>query len=111
MLTILCYGITLLVYIIVFLWGVLGEHNGEYFGYGLFSFYYIIPITSFLGALIIGTINTPWKWFYPILFGVVGFVIPIIVFGRIANIPLLVYVLPSLVGLSIGAFVFFLKNR
>ncbi len=110
MLTLLCYGISVLVYAAILLWGLFGKHNGEYFGYGLFSFYFILPAVSFIGALILSATNTPWKWLYPILFGVLGFAIPIIVFKRMAQMPWGLYFIPSLVGFGIGLLIFTFKK-
>jgi len=101
----LCYGISFVIYISILLWGILGEHNGEYFGYSLFSFYYILPITSFFGALILGIIKTYWKWLYPALFGTFGFIITLIVFKRITHMSFGLYFIPSLIGLAIGLIV------
>ena len=56
MIAFLCYLITALVYTAVLLWGIFGDHSNDAlgYGYGLFSFFIIIPVISFLGALRIG---------------------------------------------------------
>ena len=111
MLTALCYGISFLVYVIILLWGMFGNHSGEYFGYCLFSFYFIIPAVSFVGAFILSSKNTLWKWVYPVLFGVLGFAIPIVVFKRMAQMPIGLYFIPSLIGLAIGLLMSKVKNK
>ncbi len=99
---ILCYGVSFIIYISILLWGLFGKHNNEYFGYCLFSFYLIMPSVSFLSALILGITKSFWKWIYPLCFGSLGFIIPIIVFSKTIQTPLYLYFLPSAIGLAIG---------
>lgn len=110
--TFFCYGVTFLVYIAILLWGILGNfNNDDWFGYGLFSFYLIMPIVSFVCAATLGIIKTPLKWIYPFLFGVFGFLVSILVAKRVPNIPLMIYFLPSIAGLAIGVFIGFIRNK
>lgn len=102
MLTIICYGVSLAVYISVTLWGFWGDHDIDYFGYGIIGFYCILPVVSFLCSLILGFTKTYWKFVYPSLFGTLGFIIPLIVFRRMSQIPLGLFFLPSVIGLFIS---------
>ena len=111
MLTVICYSISFAVYTTVALWGFFGNHDVDYFGYGLIGFYCILPAVSFLCSLILGFTKTYWKFVYPALFGTLGFIIPLMVFGRMSQIPLGLFFLPSVIGLLIGWGVFSILKR
>ena len=87
----------------IFLWGISIDPINR-FGYGLISFYFIIPITSFSAALVLGAKNSRSKWWYPFSFGMFGVVIAIVVLGRISWVldVLPVLTIPAFAGLGIG---------
>jgi hypothetical protein len=71
----ICYGISFAIYIAILLWGMLGNHHGSYFGWGIASFYLVLPTLSFTMALIINMENAHLKWIYPLVFSAFGLVI------------------------------------
>ena len=100
--TILCYVISFIIYMAIFLWGIFGEHHGSYFGYGMFSFYLIIPVTSFIISLFLALKNAYLKWLYPFLFGAFGLFIPMMVFPRMFSDVWIFCIVPAFVGYSVG---------
>ena len=73
-----CHAASFIVYLTIIMWGKMGQHNGEYFGYGLVSFYLVIPLTSFAAALVLKVADAYLSTLYPFLFGVLGLTIPIV---------------------------------
>ena len=70
-----CYGVSLIIYVVIFLWGMLGDHNGSYFGWGIVSFYCFIPVFSFIMALELNAANASFKWLYSFVFSALGLTI------------------------------------
>lgn len=62
--TIIGFGITILISLIILLWGLFGNIMGNELGYGLLSFYIIMPLTAFITALILGLKNAYLKILY-----------------------------------------------
>ena len=110
MVTLVCYGISFLVYGAILLWGIFGDHKGSLFGYGLVSFYFAIPVTSFAMALILNLKNTQFKWLYPVVFAAFGLAIARIVMGRWISDIWLLCILPVFIGSGIGLLIFQLKK-
>ena len=98
----ICGGITFFIFLIIFIWGIF-LNSGDEMGYAVLSFYIIMPVTSFVMALILSISNAYFKWLYPIIFGLIGFFIPPIVFkGSWGWIALFFSMIPALLGLAIG---------
>jgi len=103
----LCYGISLIVYTAVLLWGILGEFRdyGSYIGYGVISFYFILPITSFASAMILALRDTYMKWLYPFTFSIFGIAIPLLITPVLLPNVWFTCVLPAFFGLGTGLFI------
>jgi len=108
----ICNGVTSLIFLIVTLWGLFFMSSGDEMGYALLSFYLIIPVSSFVIALIISKTGTNLKWMYPVIFGMIGFFIPTLIFhgswGWFAGVYVVV---PALLGLIIGTVVQKIRAR
>ena len=106
--TFFCYGISFFVYTAILIWGIIGDHRGSYFGYGLFSFYFAIPTLSLIMALVLNLNNASLKWLYPLLFGVFGIAISALVsWVKLSSWALfldtwLFCIIPAFVGSGIG---------
>jgi hypothetical protein len=102
--TLYCYITSFLIYTAILLSGVFGEHSGGYFGYGLFSFYLVIPATSLITALIlhISNANAVLKWLYPFVFGAFGIIIPLLVWPSMLSDVWFLCIVPAWVGLGFG---------
>ena len=111
MVTLICYGISFIVYSAILLWGILGEHRGSFWGYGLVSFYFAIPATSFIMALILNLKNALLKWLYPFIFAVFGLIIARTVMTKWLSDVWLLCVLPAFVGSGIGLLIHFAKHK
>ncbi|MCL2837657.1 MAG: hypothetical protein FWE04_01125 [Oscillospiraceae bacterium] len=72
-----CYGISLIIYLLIFLYGISITDSANYFGFVLLIFYPVTTITSFVCSLILQLFNARLKWIYPFLFAIFGFVIAI----------------------------------
>ena len=105
--TLLCYSLSLLIYAIVLLWGLFGDHHSSYYHssyivYAIISFYLVLPVTSFISAMVLGIRRTFFKWPYPFLFSLFGLSIPFLVFPFIIPNVWLACVLPAFFGLGAG---------
>ncbi len=107
----LCYGITFLVFLAIFLWGTFGVPPGDEMGFSLLNFYLLMPCVSFVAALVLGAQNARAKWIYPIFAGILGFAVPALVFGGVDWISLFFSFIPSVAGLGIGVFVRALRAK
>lgn len=72
-------------------------------GFSVLSFYLIMPVASLVAALLLGVKNAHMKRAYPVFAGILGFIIPSLVFGGINWVSALFSFVPSVIGLGIGA--------
>ena len=100
--TILCYAISFAIYTAILLWGVLGDHHGSFFGYGMLSFYLVLPATSFVYSLLSALMKIHLKWLYPFLFSAYGLMIPLIVFPNMFSDVWIFCIVPAFLGYGIG---------
>ena len=107
-----CYGITLVMFTIILFWGMSGIFMGGGQRYRLFT-YALIPAVTGIAGLALGVCNSRAKWPYPVFAGVLAYLVPSIVTGRIAvllGVPYFIYpFISALVGLCAG--VIFCKMR
>lgn len=97
------YGLSFLIFLIIFLWGILFLDNGDEMGYVVLNFYIIMPLTSLIMAIILGMKDGNLKWGYPIIFGILGIIIPALVFkGSWDWISIFFSLIPGFIGLLIG---------
>lgn len=97
------YGISFFIFLIILLWGIFFLDDGGALGYVIMNFSIIMPITSLVMGIILGIKDAYLKWGYPILFGLLGIIIPAIVFrGSWDWFYILYSLIPSLLGLTIG---------
>ena len=100
----ICNIVTLFIFMAITLWGVLFLRSGNEMGYALLSFYMIIPVSSFVIAFILTKTETNLKWLYPVLFGLIGYFIPTLVFRSSWGWFAALYVaVPAILGLLIGS--------
>lgn len=102
---IICYGSTICIFLIIALWGMFGSIDGDALGYSILNFYLIMPLTSMINGLILGIKNIYLKWMFPVLFGILGFLIPRFVFGSWDGIALIFSFIPALLGVSAGTLI------
>ncbi len=76
----ICYGVTFALFLIIFLWGTIGSITGNEMGYTVLCFYLFMPFTSLVMAFILGINTAHMKWLYPVIFGILGFIIPWAIF-------------------------------
>jgi len=113
--TLICYGISFSIYSAILLWG-LTISSTNFFGYGILSFYMILPVTSFGMALAL-QISKAWlKWLYPFIFSAYGLAIPAIIsYAGLSTLVIFWDVwplafIPAFLGSGIG-FLIFLNNN
>lgn len=88
--------------VFILIQGIFFLNPGDAMGYSLLDFYLILPITAFVCSIIAGKEETPLKWILPILFGIIGFLLPGIVFQSYDMVAVFFALLPSIVGTLIG---------
>jgi len=69
-----CYGHSVVVYIIIFLIGMLRDYP-SLTAWGFVSFHLMMPILSFVTALVLNATNAYLKWLYPYFISVFGLAI------------------------------------
>jgi hypothetical protein len=115
--TLTCYGISLLVYALILLWGLLGDIRGSMLGYGMLCFYVIIPILSLVTAIVLNANNADLKWMYPFIFSAFGIAIPaILALNKLTTWAMfsdvwLFCIIPPFLGSTIGFFIRFRASR
>ena len=99
--SIICYGVSALIFLAIGLWGVFLP-AGDEMGYVLIGFYIIMPLTALIASLIISIKKGYMYWFYPVFVGLLSIIIPFVVFSTFDEIDLFFSFFPALIGLIIG---------
>ncbi len=110
-LSLICFCATFFVFLTIFLWGIFGLTSGDEMGFSVLNFYLIMPSVFFAAALLLGIKNAYMKWAYPVFAGILGFIVPSLVFSGINWISLFFSFFPSMIGLGIGTLVWKLRAR
>ena len=95
----------------ILLWGKFGLQPGDEMGYALLTFYILMPLMSYACSIGIGFQNSIIKWFTPLLFGVLGGLIPYLVFSSTDRIFVFFAFIPSVVGLITGVIIKAIANK
>ena len=99
--SIICYGISALIFLAIYTFGVFLS-PGDEIGYVLLNFYIVMPITTLIVSIIISNKKGYLFWFYPVFVGLLGIIIPSVVFNTFEMLSLLFAFIPALIGLIIG---------
>jgi hypothetical protein len=99
--SIICYGVSALIFFVIGLEGVFLS-PGDEMGYCVFNFYIVMPLTTIIVSCIISMKKGYLFWFYPIFVGILGIIIPFLVFSTFDRIDLYFAFFPALIGLIIG---------
>ena len=106
----MCMGMSLLTYTIIY-YGSFRISNNNLFGFSVLSFYVIIPVVSFICALLLQALNTPLKYAYPFLCALFSIAILVMTkrWGLLKDVCMLC-VLPPFVGMIIGKVIVLLRR-
>ena len=99
----ICYGISAAVFLLIYFWGEFWLCPGDELGYSLLSFYLIMPLTAFIISAVLSAKNCVFLWLYPVVFGILGFLIPFAVFVSLGPIMFCLALIPSLLGILAGS--------
>lgn len=99
--SIICYGVSALIFLAIYTFGVFLS-AGDEIGYVLLNFYIVMPLTALIVSLIISMKKGYLFWFYPVFVGLLGIIIPSVVFSTFEMLSLLFAFIPALIGLIIG---------
>jgi len=102
--SIICYGISALIFLVIGIWGVFLP-AGDEMGYCLLNFYIVMPLTALIVSLIINMEKGYLFWFYPVFVGILGIIIPFVVFSTFEMQSLFIAFFPALIGLIVGWFI------
>lgn len=100
-----CFGITVLLYASILLWGILYPENNVKFEGAAVLFFFVMPAISFVVAMMIGIKNVRLKWLYPAVVAVLAYFINVVTIPTGSRIPGLFCVATSIIGLGIGLLV------
>lgn len=110
--SIVSYGVSFGIFVIIALWGKLFLKSGDEIGYVLMNFYFIMPMLSLAIGIVLGVKDAYLKWAYPIVFGILGIVIPAFVFSNSWDwISIFFSLIPASLGLVIGVLINKSRNR
>jgi len=84
---------------------------GDEIGYVILYLYLLLPFTSLVCSLFLGTRATVLKYLAPIIFGIFGSLVPTIVFHYFSWFALSFGFIPSLFGLTIGHIIYLCKKK
>lgn len=99
----LVFGLSFLVFLAIIIWGKFILEDGDEMGFILLNFYAIMPIVSLISGIVLGMNDDPLKWIYPIVFGLLGIIIPpFIIVGGWDWIAIFFSLIPAIIGLVIG---------
>lgn len=101
---IICYGISLLIFLVIGLFGV-SLPAGDEMGYTVLNFYILMPLATSSISLIISFKRGCAFWLYPVFAVFSGAIISFAVFNTFYMIDLIVTLIPALFGLVIGLFI------
>lgn len=91
--------------------GVFFMPHGQEMGYTIFYLYLLLPSVSLVCTCMLGRHKTKLKWLAPVVFGIVGMILPYTVFHTFDLIALWFAFIPSLVGLAIGLLYGFIVGK
>lgn len=75
---------------------------GDEIGYCVLNFYIIMPLITLIVSLIISMKIAYMFWFYHVFVGILGIIIPFVLFRTFDEIALFFGFIPALIGLIIG---------
>jgi uncharacterized membrane protein YeaQ/YmgE (transglycosylase-associated protein family) len=78
---------------------------GDEMGYCILDFYIIMPLTTLIISIIMTAKRAYLFWLYPIVFGILGILIPYLVFGTFDIISIFFAFVPALIGRAVVSFV------
>lgn len=101
------------VYTIILLQGTIFLEPGNEMGYTILNMYIILPATSACCSAAIGLGGSKVKWGVPVVFGVLGYLLPSIVFHSFSFEVISLYFagIPSLLGMIVGSQVLRLEEN
>lgn len=91
---------------LLMIWGVVFQRVEDEIGYSLVAFYLIMSLLSIICSAVWASGRSKTKFFAPIIFGAMGFMLPFTVFQSFDVICLFFAFIPSLIGLLIGLCVY-----
>jgi hypothetical protein len=97
------------------IWGKLtGNLRGNEIGFTVIIMWLVMPVTSFAITLILSIKDYFWKWIFPFIACAFGYIIPLVMFrnaGAAGLEPLMLSLVPALLGLGIGLLICKLRKR
>lgn len=108
--SIICYGVSALIFLLIGIFGVFLP-VGDEMGYCVLNFYIMMPLTTLIFSTIISVKKGDLFWFYPVFVGLLGIIIPFVVFSTFDKIDLFFALFPALIGLIIGLIIRFQTKK
>ncbi|MBR3772213.1 MAG: hypothetical protein IKL07_08090 [Clostridium sp.] len=96
------FGSYMVIMVALTLFGAYGMSGSDAMGYSFLTYYMVLPAGSFIAAMFLGNRRHPIKWIAPFIFAVVGYVMPLPVFGYSLLFNALMAFIPAVIGFLIG---------
>lgn len=103
--TVAAISVFILVAIYILVYGMFFLQPGDEMGYSILCFYLGLPFTAFVCSIVAGVRESRIKWFLPLIFGVIGAILPFAIFQSMDMICVFFALIPSIIGLVIGVVV------
>lgn len=94
-----------------FLRGLFFLSPGDEMGYSILNFYLLLPLTALICSLLLGLRSHWMKWLAPVLFGLLGWLLPWAVFHATDAMFLMLTFVPALIGLLTGRLVCRIRKK
>lgn len=91
--------------VIVVLWGLFFLEGSDAMGYGLICFYWLMPVCAFVFTLFASMKKSGFNYFLPLLFGLIGLLLPYLVSRSTDWLFFWIDLVPALFGLAVGTIV------
>lgn len=110
--SLMIFLLSFLVFLAITVWGKYFLQEGDEMGFVLLNFYLVMPALSFLSAMILFLKKLEFKWLYPLVFGLLGILIPPLILANSWDwISIFFSLTPALLGGAIGYFVENYKDK
>lgn len=96
---------------VVLIFGVFFLQPGDEMGYALLAFYLLLPLTALVCCLVLGLRTMRIKWFAPVVFAVIGGLVPVAVFKSWSILFPVLILVPSLLGVLIGTAILHVRSK
>lgn len=87
---------------IILIWGLFFLSPGDELGYTFLCFYLFLPISAFVCTWVVGKRTDTVTWWIPILFGIIGGILPYVIYHSLDEVFVVFAFIPSVIALFLS---------